>query len=220
MSDTPPPCLRLAEASDSLSKPPRTPLEIASQLVFPDHFTTPTFPSESIDVGAVARDIASELLSPEVCVGLRPRNIAGRAPMPEAAVNKHGELESRKSDIWFSGKTLLQSIAADAFGPECPSEAHLKRGRRTIRLHRVQSVKRAGDWAGCWRGSPHGFKWRQQAPRALGCEALAPESVSPLQATRRQAPPRRCRTVCRPACRKPRSESPPGTPSTSRIPWV
>lgn len=123
-----------------------SPWKVLSKFMLPNHLRGPACSLKRRDVSRVPSHVLLELGRPELGVCLWPRQVAGAASMPEAAVNEDSELQAREDEIGPAWKAPLQAIPADALGPEGLSEADLESGRGTVRLHRVQSVHGTCGW--------------------------------------------------------------------------
>ena len=85
-------------------------------LAFPDNEDAPALALQGITSQPIALDVASDLLHPETCVGLRS-HLSSRAimAMPEAAMDKDDPAARRKNEIRFSRKIAAMKAVTIAF---------------------------------------------------------------------------------------------------------
>lgn len=72
---------------------------IVAHLMLPHDKDLPAAIPQRVPHARVALDITPELLGPERGVRPRPRQVAARTRMPEAAVDEHGEPLPRKGEV-------------------------------------------------------------------------------------------------------------------------
>ena len=86
---------------------------ITFELTFPDGDRCPAHPFELVYGSLIAFDVAGELFLPKLDVTLGHAGIAVRAAVPKTAVDKDGDLASRKGDVGLAGNLPLQTISRE-----------------------------------------------------------------------------------------------------------
>jgi hypothetical protein len=116
-----------AEAVPGVDQAARGTVGIVAQLVLPNDMYLPAAILQRVPDAHVAFDIAPELLGPERGIRSRPRQVAARTRMPEAAVDEHGEPLPRKGEVRAAREGRRRDpIAAHAQGPQITPEPVLE----------------------------------------------------------------------------------------------
>ena len=152
--------------------------------MLPDNLHLPAKCNELRLHSCIAGAVRLELVLPEVGVSAGSWRVACRTEVPEAAVDKDGQPECRKDNIWPSREGGFHAVAAGSRRPQGLPEGNFSARDCSVRPHRSAGVLRGRHQLG--HDATLAF---ESSPVACRVNALhAPHGSGPSRCDDRRAP--------------------------------